>query len=130
MFYDEELMIKDLLAKMRSKLDGEITKINTEKNDSLVLDLIPDDKYVFQTLHKSLLNYKGFFILFGLVDVPVSEASTANEIQEVVISFEVATFDKGDKDLSPLFFKLLRYRRALIKWSKTIPMYLGVMQNR
>ncbi len=113
MMYDEENMIKDIETLFKAKLNDEIDLINTEKNDTLTLDHIPSDKYIFETLDSRLLNYRGFFILFGLVDTPVRETATANLIEEVVITFQVATFDKGEKDRSNTMYKLLRYRRAL-----------------
>lgn len=113
MFYDEELMIKDIEAVMREKLNDEITAINTEKNDSLTLDTIPDDKYIFETLDSRVLNYKGFFILYGLVDTPLREANIESFIEDVTITFQVATFDRGEKERKNTLYKLLRYRRAL-----------------
>ena len=113
MMYDEEQMIRDIEAAFKAGLDAEITAINTEKNDSLVLDLIPSDKYIFETLDSRVMNYKGFFILYGLVDTPIRDASTDNFIEDVVVTFQVATFDKGEKARSNTMYKLLRYRRAL-----------------
>jgi len=111
--YDEEWMIRDIEATFKEKLDAEITCINTEKNDALVLDLIPSEKYIFETLDSRLLNYKGFFILYGLVDTPIRESNINNFLEDVVVTFQVATFDRGEKERSKTMYKLLRYRRAL-----------------
>lgn len=114
MLYDEELMIKDVEALFKAKLNDEIDCINTEKNDSLTLDHIPSDKYVFETLDgKQLLNYTGFFIMFGLIDTPIRDANVENFIEDVTMTFQVATFDKGEKTRRNTMYKLLRYRRAL-----------------
>lgn len=115
--YDEESMIGDIETTFKAKLSAEIDCINAEKGavdgDNLFLEYINDDKYIFETLDSRVLNYKGFFILFGLVDTPIREQNLNNLIEDVVITFQVATFDKGDKQRSNLMRKLLRYRRAL-----------------
>lgn len=113
MFYDEEYMIKDVEETFKASLNAEIDCINTEKNDSIVLEHIPSDKYIFQTLDKRLLNYTGFFILYGLVDTPPRDAQYNNFIEDVKITIQIATFDKGERDRSKTMYKLLRYRRAL-----------------
>lgn len=116
-FYDEEQMIRDIETTFKAKLNAEIDCINTEKGsvsgDALFIDNIPSDKYIFETLDKRLLNYTGFFILYGLVDTPIREANINNYIEDTTITFQVATFDKGEKARSNTMYKLLRYRRAL-----------------
>lgn len=117
MIYDEEQIILDIETLFKAKLNAQIDAINTEKGavsgDALFLDQIPSEKYIFETLDSRLLNYKGFFILYGLVDTPIREAQTDNYLEEVVITFQVATFDKGEKTRQNTLYKLLRYRRAL-----------------
>jgi len=113
MIYDEELMLKDIEILFQAKLPAEITAINTEKADALVLDLIPNDKYIFETLDSRILNYRGFFIMYGLKDTPVRETNTETFLEEVEITFQIATFDKGEKERKNTLYKLLRYRRAL-----------------
>ncbi len=113
MLYDEELMVRDLADLFKNKLNAEIDLINAEKNDALTLDHIPSDKYIFETLGEGLLNYKGFFIMYGLSDTPLKEATTGNLLEDAVFTFQVGTFDKGEKERSNTLYKLLRYRRAL-----------------
>ena len=117
MMYDEEMMIKDVEKLFKAKLNAEIDCINTEKGatlgDVLFLANIPDDKYVFETLDSRLLNYTGFFIMYGIIDTPMREANTDNFIEDLTMTFQVATFDKGEKTRSNTLYKLLRYRRAL-----------------
>lgn len=117
MMYDEELLIKDIEAVFKAALNDQIDCINTEKGvisgDPLFLDHIPSDKYIFETMDSRLLNYKGFFILYGLLDTPIRNANENNFIEDVTITFQVATFDKGEKERSNTMYKLLRYRRAL-----------------
>jgi hypothetical protein len=115
--YDEELMIKDLANLFETKLNDEIDKINTEKGavagDPLFIENIPSEKYIFETLDSRILNYTGFFIMYGLVDTPIREQNINNYLEDVTITFQVATFDKGEKERKNTMYKLLRYRRAL-----------------
>lgn len=117
MMYDEEQLIKDLETTFKAKLNAEITLINTEKGaistDYLFLESIPDDKYIFETLGDNLLNYRGFFLMYGLVDTPIRAPSENNYIEDVIITVQIGTFDKGEKERKNLMYKLLRYRRAL-----------------
>jgi len=106
-------MVKDIEALFQAQLPTEITAINAEKADALVLDSIPNDKYIFETLDSRILNYKGFFIMFGLKDTPVRETNIETFLEEVEITFQIATFDKGEKERKNTLYKLLRYRRAL-----------------
>lgn len=113
MFYDEEMMIKDIETTFKAKLNAEIDCINAEKNDSLVLEYIPDDKYIFETLDSRILNYKGFFLMYGILDTPIKTPNENNFIEELTTTIQIATFDKGEQVRSNTFYKLLRYRRAL-----------------
>lgn len=118
MLYDEELMVKDLANVFKAKLNTEIELINTEKlgidqNDKRQLEPIPEKAYVFETLGDSMLNYKGFFVMYGLSDTPIMEATTGNLLESIQVTFQVACFDKGEKSREDLLYKLLRYRRAL-----------------
>ncbi len=117
MLYDEEFMIRDIETLYKSKLNAEIDLINTEKGaapgDALFIENIPSDKYIFETLDSRLLNYKGFFILYGIVDTPIREQQIDNFIEDLTITFQVATFDRGEKERSNTMYKLLRYRRAI-----------------
>ena len=117
MMYDEEQMIRDIETVFKNNLNNEIDTINTEKGEvsgnPLFLDHIPSDKYIFETLDKRILNYRGFFIMYGLIDTPIRDAQQGNFIEDVTVTFQIATFDKGEKARSNTMYKLLRYRRAL-----------------
>lgn len=115
MIYDEEMILKDAVDLVKSKLPAEIIAINTEKNDTIVLDSIDDTRYVLEFIDQKVLNYKGPFILYGLVSSPVKEKSSQNLLEDVTLTFSVGLFDSGEKDRSINFYKLLRYRRALKK---------------
>ena len=117
MIYDEESVIADLVGLLQSDLNAEINLINTEKGavsgDPLFLSEIPNDKYIFESLNKTILNYKGFFIMYGLKENPPREQQEVNMIEDVTVTVEISTFDSGTKNMNNLFTKLLRYRRAL-----------------
>ena len=51
--------------------------------------------------------------MYGLKDTPVRETNTETFLEEVEITFQIATFDKGEKERKNTLYKLLRYRRAL-----------------
>lgn len=111
--YDAEDVIRDIETCYKAKLDAEIAIVNADKNDALVLESIPADKYLFETMNSTLLNYKGFWVSYGLIDTPIREVQADNFVQDVVVTFQVMTFDKGDKNRTNTLYKLLRYRRAL-----------------
>lgn len=117
MMYDEEQMIRDIENTFKTKLNDEIDCINTEKGvivgDPLYIDHIPAEKYIFETLDSRVNNYTGFFIMYGLVDTPIRDQNTQSFIEDVIVTFQVATFDNGEKTRSNTLYKLLRYRRAL-----------------
>jgi hypothetical protein len=117
MFYDEELMVNDIETLFKAKLNDEIDAINTEKGsvlgDALYIPNIPTDNYVFGTLDSRILNYKDFFVIFGIIDTPIRDVNIGNFIEDLTVTFQVATFDPGDENRSETLYKLLRYRRAL-----------------
>jgi len=115
--YDEEMVINDLEVLFKAKLNTEIDLINTEKSsvpgDLLYIENIADDKYIFETLDDSIKNFKGFFIMYGLQETPIRDAQLNNYIEDTTITFQVATFDRGNKARANDMYKLLRYRKAL-----------------
>ena len=117
MIYDEEQMIRDIRNLFEANLNTEIGCINTEKGavsgDALFLEDIPTDKYIFETIDKKLLNFKGFFVLYGLVEYAVEGANIESYIEGTTVTFQIGTFDKGEKERSNIMYKLLRYRRAI-----------------
>lgn len=117
--YDEEHMVSDIETLYKNKLNAAIDSINSEKNsvsgDSLFIPNIAVDKYIFGTLDKRIMNYRDFFVLFGISDTPIRDAQENNYIEDLTIQVSVGTFDDGNADLQNVFYQLLRYRRALKK---------------
>lgn len=117
MFYDEEQMIRDIETIFKAKLNAEIDLINAEKSavsgDDLFIPNIASEDYIFETIDSRVNNHKGFFVLYGIVDTPIREVQEGNFIEDLTVTFQVGTFDNGEKERSNTLYKLLRYRRAL-----------------
>jgi hypothetical protein len=116
--YDEEYMVQDLKDIFTANLNDEIACINTEKGanpgDDFYIESINSDKFLPTTMGiKQLLNYTGFWVSYGISDTPIKAQQTSNYIEDLTVTFEVATFDNGIKDPEILFIKFLRYRKAL-----------------
>ncbi len=118
MMYDEELAYLDVINLFKNKFNTEIGCVNTEKvavtGDTLFLEDIPITKYVPVTMGtKQLLNYKGFFVSYGLTKSGATNQQEGNFVDEMSVMVEVATFDDGIKNPDDLYLKLLRYRKAM-----------------
>lgn len=117
MMYDEEYVVADIEATFKANLNGEITKINTEKGanvgDELYMDTLTDDDYIYEVIPESVLNHTGFFVLFGLVDTEPTEQNSNNFLDNTTVTFQIGAFDLGDEQRRILLTKLLRYRRAI-----------------
>lgn len=117
MQYDEEYMVQDLEALFKAKLNTMIDCVNTEKGsvsgDPLFIPNIPTDKYMFETLDRSMNNHKGYFVMYGVSDTPIKAQQSGNYLEDLTIAFEICTFDNGSKNMKNKFYQLLRYRRAL-----------------
>lgn len=116
--YDEEQMIRDIAKVFQDNLNTEIDRVNTSKGavegvDKLYIPNIPITDYIFETLDDTTLNFNKFFVMYGLIDTPTSGANINNFIEDVVVTFQVATWDGGEETRSDTLYQLLRYRRAL-----------------
>ncbi|NJM55065.1 MAG: hypothetical protein HC841_03335 [Verrucomicrobiae bacterium] len=111
--YDAEQVLRDLEQSFKDNLNTEIAAVNAEKADALTIVDIPDDKYVFMTLDERMLNFKGFWFQYGLMESPPSQASPDNFREDVTVTLQVACFDQGDRDRSATLYRLLRYQRAI-----------------
>ena len=116
--YDEEQAIKDFIDLFKTSFNASIDCVNTSKGailgDPDYIPNIPTDKYVSATLGiKKLLNYKGFFISYGIEDTPIRAQNENNYVEDFNIMVEVCTFDYGNLDSDILFRQLMRYRKAM-----------------
>lgn len=111
--YDAETVLKNVEALLKAELDTQIGCINTIKSDAIVLDTIPADHYLFETLDSRVNNFKKPFIMYGLTENESKGAQLGNYVETVTVTVEVAFFDCGIKNRSTDVYKLLRYREAL-----------------
>ena len=113
MIYDVETVLTRTADFYKALLNAEIDCINTEKNDSIVLENIDSDCYVFETLTEDILNYDAPFVMYGLVPTQPKEVQENNFVKEIKMTFRVAFSDEGNAERNDEFYKLLRYQRAL-----------------
>ena len=113
MRYDAEMAIFDVLDLYKDKLNAAITAINSEKNDGLVLDAIPNDTYVFDNFPSQVVNYE-VALVWGLSSGESVKSSQENNfIEPINITLEICVADDGGEDRLNQLKKLLRYSRAL-----------------
>lgn len=105
--YDTETFLRDVETFLKSNLNAEIVKINTEKAD-FNLDSIDDKAYIFQSLDDKVLNYSPS--VFYYIDDIQSESIDSATSEEISIEVVVILSDKKDGKLQ---YRLLRYLRAL-----------------
>lgn len=111
--YDEEQVIRDIEALLKAELNTEIACVNTIKNDSITLDTIPADHYIFETLDSRVNNFRKPFIMYGLVEDDPSSTQLGNFIEPVTVTVQAALFDCGEKQRVRDIYRLLRYRQAI-----------------
>jgi hypothetical protein len=112
MLIDTEVIVKETFAFIKSKLNAELLLIDTEKAD-FVLDPIYDNAWAFQNLNAEVFSYPSF-VVYGLQASPtLTDSNIANSIKNCLMFFEVVLTDDGSKISENIFYKLLRYSRAL-----------------
>ena len=109
MFDTEELLEKtsDL---MKAKLNAELLIVDTDKGD-YALDPINDEAWYFQNLGDEAFSFANFMV-WGMYENPTQE-SEHNAIKVTKIFFEICLPDDGGPLNENVFYKLLRYTRAL-----------------
>jgi hypothetical protein len=109
--FDTEELLKASAAKMKEKLNDEIACIATEKN--VTIPAVNDGAWYFQNLSDEAFSYPTF-VVWGMYDNPVqTDTQENNAIKQVKIFFEVCLPDEGGPISQNVFYKLLRYTRAL-----------------
>lgn len=110
--FDTECLLKKTSEVMKAKLNGEIALIDTEKAD-YELDPINDNAWYFQNLDDEAFSYANFLV-WGMYDNSTqTDSQENNAIKKVDMFFEVCTPDDGGPINENVFYKLLRYTRAL-----------------
>ena len=97
---------------MKSKLNDQLALIDTEKGD-YELDPINNDAWYFQNLSDEVWSYSAF-VVWGMYDNPEQTDSQSNNAMKAnKMFFEVCLPDDGGPINENVFYKLLRYTRAL-----------------
>ena len=110
--FDTECLLKKTSELMKSRLNAEIVLINTEKAD-YELDAVNDDAWYFQNLDDEVWSYSNF-IVWGIYDNPnQTDSQNNNAMKQTQMFFEVCIPDDGGPINQNVFYKLLRYTRAL-----------------
>ena len=112
MMIDTELILKETQILVKSKLNPELLLINAEKND-FTIDPINSNAWIFQNLSEEIFSYNPF-VVWGLSQQPENtDATESNSVKTCGIFFEVVVTDDGGPVRENVFYKLLRYTRAL-----------------
>lgn len=110
--YDTENLLKATAAKMKEQLNAELAIIDAEKAD-YTLDAINTNAWYFQNLDSEVFSYANF-VVWGLYDNPATTDITNNtNMKKVEMFFEVCIPDDGGPISENVFYRLLRYTRAL-----------------
>ena len=110
--FDTECLLKATETLFKSKLNDEITLLNTEKGD-YEIEAINSEAWYFQNLDDQVWSY-GNFIVWGMYGNPTQTATqNNNSMKSTQIFFEVCLVDEGGPISENVFYRLLRYTRAL-----------------
>jgi len=110
--FDTEELLKSTSVLMKAKLNNELAVIDAEKGD-FIMDAINADAWYFQNLDEEAFSYSNF-IVWGMYDNPTqTDTQNNNSIKSIEMFFEVCLPDDGGPLDQNLFYKLLRYTRAL-----------------
>lgn len=110
--FDTECLLKKTSELMKAKINGEIALIDTDKSD-YELDPINDEAWYFQNLNDEVFSYANF-VVWGMYDNPEqTDSQNNNAMKAVKMFFEVCIPDDGGPINENVFYKLLRYTRAL-----------------
>lgn len=110
--FDTECLLKSTSALMLAKLNAEILIVDTDKAD-YALDPINDEAWYFQNLDEEVWSYPTF-VVWGMYDNPTqTDSQNNNAMKSIQMFFEVCVPDDGGRMEQNVFYKLLRYTRAL-----------------
>jgi len=110
--FDVETLLKKSHDVIKTNLNNELILIDTEKND-FVMPKINDNAYFLQNLNNNVFNYENF-VVYGLVsNNEINDNNYNNTLETIRVGFEVFSYDDGAKESENVFYKMLRYSRAL-----------------
>lgn len=108
--YDVESALFDLLGLVQANLPTKITEINTEKNDSIVLDQIPNESY-YNERGEELFN-KNTFVFYSITNIESIGGVNYGTISNLSISIDFEVFYSTYNEVNSIK-RILRYSRAL-----------------
>jgi len=106
---DPESYLLAIETFLKANLNTEITDLNTEKNDAIVLKSISTDAYFLQTLNDKVANYNPY-ILIGLDDIQSVGIGPATG-KKMIFSIVIIIQDSIEDLL--IGRRMLRYGRVL-----------------
>jgi len=110
--FDTECLLKKTSELMKAKLNAELALIDLDKGD-YELDPINDEAWYFQNLNEEAFSYANF-VAWGMYDNPEqTSVQNNNAMKNVQMFFEVCTVDDGGPISENVYYRLLRYTRAL-----------------
>lgn len=126
---DLETIYRNIETILRANLNACITAITAEKADSITLELIDDEAYLFQSMNDSVLNFDPW--VFYSEDSTATTGLGPTGADEFSVGVLII---KQYQNSTDEMFKLLRYRRALkecfqAKWDKINPCGKVILSN-
>lgn len=110
--FDTECLLKKTSEIMQARLNAELLLIDADKSD-YIIDPINPDAWYFQNLNEEAFSYANF-VVWGMYDNPAQlSPQNNNAIKEIKMFFEVCMPDDGGPMNENVYYKLLRYTRAL-----------------
>lgn len=109
MNYDVESLMADIERLMVNSLNSKILAINVEKADSIVLDTIADDAYIFQSLDERVMN-RDPFVFYGLANSVEANGIGPAVSKKLKIHIAVISFAQNKSNIG---VRYLRYNRAV-----------------
>jgi hypothetical protein len=107
--YDIEEYLLQIETYLKANLNTEISAMNLEKNDTIILKTVSDSAYFIQTLNDSVANYNPH-VLLGVDEIQATPIGPAT-VKAVTFSIIIILQDSIE-DLS-IGRRMLRYGRVL-----------------
>lgn len=107
--YDMESLLDDVKAAMVSHFNTVVGEINTEKNDTIVLDTLNADAYILQSMNGKLANWNPL-CLYGVENIESSSRGPLHS-SKFTLSVMIIAIDTGE-DIE-CGKRMFRYSRAL-----------------
>jgi len=108
--YDEERFLEDVSALLIAGLPAKIIEINDDKDDGIVLENIPADRFI-ENLDDSILNFEKF-VFQGISGISAIGMRGATAL-DVELFFDIIFVDDQGANSKTVRKKIQRYTRAM-----------------